>query len=126
MIAKLKPIRVNVTARDLRIGRACDCFECPVALALQRATGDNEAQVNNTLDGDVWLEAWGRMIEAPPKVRLAVRAVDHGLRGGVTPFRFTLPAITDPRWKEECQECGEICEQGELDDNGCCAECAAK
>lgn len=130
---------VRVTAKDIRTGVPGDCFLCAVARALQRATGDSEANVYES-SFVVYLQVWSRHIVAPLEVRRFSREFD-GLdrtRGGrarlpkpddypqlehVRPFTFELPPLSDPAWREACSCCEELCDAAALDDEGVCPEC---
>lgn len=128
-------VTVQVTLEDMRQAEAGECFRCAVARALQRATGDSEANVYED-DFNVRLEAHGRSIVAPVAVRLFVWALDdldrdeHGrpvlefpLEEELLPPTFVLPDYSDPDWRERCARCGGYVQAGELDDEGHCSEC---
>jgi len=126
--AKPRPVRVRVTAADIRSGEAGDCLRCAAALALQRATGDPEANVYER-DWAVWIDAHGRTTLAPAEVRKFVWEYDAlgrreggaAVLPGVAPFAFKLPPWPD--WLERCGHCEEPFGQAELDDEGLCGEC---
>lgn len=113
-------IHVTITAADIAVGERRECYSCPVALALARATGDEEANVYER-DWFLWLEAWGRSIRAPEVVRDFVRRFDDDETP--EPFAFSLPDQTDPAWQERCCRCDELFPPAELDDTGVCEEC---
>lgn len=126
---------VEVTEHDILHGVAGNCFRCAVSLALQRATGDDEANVYE-MDWLTWLHVHGRDILAPGEVRQWIWAYD-GLdrddkgRIDVTnrraklpePITFDLPELDDPEWQERCYHCEALFPRDELDDEGVCAEC---
>lgn len=135
----MTPTPVRVTAKDIRSGIAGDCFRCAVALAVQRATGDAEANVFEDYSWTLRIEAWSRSVAAPCDVRFFTYNFDGLLRkrtnravlparleGDVAPFSFTLPADDDPEWDERCYRCEHFCKAEDLDDEGVCDECNAK
>jgi hypothetical protein len=128
-------MQVCVTLDDIADGLIGDCYRCPVALALARATGDREANVYDD-GGGIWLEVWGRVIEPPHEVWVFVREFDalprtedrhpnvvHVDYRQPEPFAFTVPDLDDPKWRECCSCCGDLFDPSELDDDGLCAEC---
>lgn len=131
-------ILVEVSAADIADGVAGDCFLCPVAIALNRATGDTAANVNEAT-WDLRIEVSGRSIPAPRKVRDFVYAFDaqprdphnrldiyHADYDPPAPFTFELPDLSDPEWEEKCYVCEQPFDPSELDDDGCCGECRDK
>ena len=128
--------KIRVSASDIRNGRAADCFRCAVARALQRATGDDEAHVNE-IDYLLRLHVWGRIFTAPQCVTDFIVAFDRHyerydsgrvklprrLPEDVRPFSFTIPPLDDPEWEEQCYHCEELCDPKTLDDEGVCQEC---
>jgi hypothetical protein len=120
-------IKVNVTAKDIKAGEAAECYRCPVAIALQRATKDREARVVS-VDWRLYLVVWCRYIAAPVEVRDFVIDFDHRSEDDSPPkpFRFTLPPLADEPWEEECYGCEELFSPNELDDEGYCKECATE
>lgn len=116
-------------------GVAGDCFNCAVALALTRATGDDHANVYSNLDG-TWIEVWSRHIRAPyevvefishydqlprhPDGRPVLNAYAYHLP---KPFSFELPGQSDPEWQELCQGCEHRFGREDLDDEGLCEDC---
>jgi hypothetical protein len=113
-----KAFRVRVTKKDCKRGEKRSCFRCPVALALQRATGDSEANVFE-MDWQLYLEACGRLALAPQQVVQFIWDKDADL--DPEPISFDLPPIKD--WKEKCCQCQDIFEQVDLDRKGFCEEC---
>lgn len=131
-------MNVDVTDRDIVAAKAGNCFRCAVALALARATGDDHANAYER-DFELRLEAWGRSIAAPRKVRQFVRQLDDQPRDDsgrldlVHPdcdppssFSFSLPEFDDPKWKDSCYACGWLFDRDELDDEGMCCKCSEK
>lgn len=92
------------------------CFTCPVALALQRATGDNEARVIEA-GWTYYLVVWSRWHPAPLPVRAFIRAFDDRKVAARDAISFVLPPVSDPAWKEECYRCRTLYE------DGVCPEC---
>lgn len=130
-----KPIAVRVTKAHIANGEAGDCFKCAVALALAKATGDDEANVYEN-DWTMYLHVWSRHIVAPYEVRQFVYDFDGQPRredGRIDlddeqceppkPFAFTLPPLSDPEWQERCYQCEELFDPSELDDEGVCKAC---
>jgi hypothetical protein len=77
-------VRIDVTADDIRRGRRDDALACPVALALDRATGEPWG-----VDPKIMIEAtYGRMAGTPPEVASFVCDFDAGRE--VAPFSFDL------------------------------------
>lgn len=115
-------INVTVTAADIADGKANDCFRCPVALAVARATGDSEANVYER-DWEFWIEAHGRNTKTPCCVADFVSNFDRKEDGEPLPssFSFSLPDWGD--WLERCYRCESFCSDDELDDDGVCEEC---
>jgi hypothetical protein len=135
---------VKVTKRLIRQGRACDCYFCPVAEALQHATKDEEASVVSR-DWQLYLHVWGRYMLAPFEVTAFVHAYDDLNPSGpvdpwdrrlgympavpkilpkeLSPFMFEIPDMNDPEWQEECHQCEQLFDAKELDDEGYCLEC---
>lgn len=80
-------MRIEVTERDIRLGRPRRAFTCPVARAVKRATGARTVGVDDvviTLD-------MAREFETPKKVRDFIGKLDFDGRRGLKPFSFTLP-----------------------------------
>lgn len=118
-----EPIVVIVTAEDVFGGVAGDCFRCPIACALARATGDAEANVYER-DFVIYLQAEGRSIEAPPEAAAFSWKFDARDKGGPPgPFAFTLPPLTDSAWMGNCEDCGHLFPPDELDDEWSCEDC---
>lgn len=128
-------ITVNLTAEDIANGIAGDCHRCAVALALTRATKDDEAMVYDS-EWTIHLSVWGRSITAPYEVRHFTHEFDgqprteagridtnHRDYKPMDPFDFELPDQDDPEWEQECYECGESFDPSDLDDEGYCKEC---
>jgi hypothetical protein len=131
-------IKVSVTAEDMDQGIIGDCYECAVALALNRATGDTESMVYEH-DFSIYLKVNFRSISAPYEVRSFVHDFDaqprtednhvdtaHPDYEPLKPFDFELPDQDKPEWLEGCQDCGELFEASELGDEGCCEDCRAR
>lgn len=128
--------RIRITKADLAAGEAGNCFRCPVAVALQRATKDDHANVYER-DWMTYIQVGALHLLAPYQVSNFVHAVDHAKRdeGGhpiieslmpherPKPFAFTLPPWKSPEWKESCYGCEELFQPEELDDEGNCEEC---
>lgn len=126
-----KPLKVHVTAEDIREGVAGDCFSCAVARAVERATGDDHANLYRR-DYVLYIEAWSRSVEAPPEVCRFVTAFDDTPEGEtpadwygrpLEPFAFELPHAKSREWKERCYGCEELFAPSKLDDDGCCPAC---
>jgi hypothetical protein len=113
-----QPFRVEVTAADIEHGEARDCYCCPAARAIQRATGDDTACVES-IDWGLHVGAHGRIVRAPLEVSDFVDAIDAEEKPA--PFSFELPPIKD--WQEQCAGCEGIFEQDELDGEGYCEGC---
>lgn len=136
MSKRAKVIRARITAKDIASGVAGNCHSCPVAISLDRATGDTEAMVYER-DWQMHLRVHGRVILAPYEVAKFVRDFDDMPRtddGRIDttaeaygdrpkPFAFILPSLDDPEWKEECYGCEQLFDASELDDEGYCGEC---
>ncbi len=129
---------INVTHEDIRHGKAGDCFNCAVALALWRVTEDDHAQVFEA-DYLLRLECWSRSIVAPWEVTQFVGAFDSLERDDngqvifpdempdeLQPFTFEIPDGNDPEWDEECPGCQRFIKADEQDDEGYCAECCER
>lgn len=118
---------IAVTQADIDTGET-GCFNCPVAIALQRALGDTEANVYER-DWEIHLNVHSRHILAPHDVAVFVHDFDgRGSRFDERPkpFEFDLPGFDDPEWKERCQHCEQLFDAAKLDDEGVCKECLAK
>lgn len=113
-------LTITITPADIAAGDRSNCFRCPAAIAVARATGDSEANVYDA-DFSLWIEAHSRHIRAPWEVREFVRSFDGECRP--SPLTFTLPDLSNPAWKERCYCCEELHGGGELDDEGVCLEC---
>lgn len=129
--------KISVSAADIAAGRAGDCFRCPVAIALARATGDGEANVYER-DFEMWIEVGGRHTRAPHEVREFVHGFDgqprtedgrpdtgHEDYDPPGPFEFELPDRDGPEWQGRCYCCEELFAPSELDDEGFCQGCAS-
>ncbi len=132
------PQTIHVRVKHIRAGLGGDCFRCAVALALQEATGDDEANVYED-DYLTRLEVHGRSVVAPGEVRQYVWNYDAAPRLAdgrpalaarlperLRPFSFEIPDQNDPEWDERCYGCDEYFKADELDCEGCCGECHAK
>jgi len=131
---KTEPTRVRVTRKDIREGKAGDCFRCAVGRALHRATGDDHANVY-VRDWTMYIEVWSRHIMSPDGVRQFVNEYDdlprtadgkvflpNSMPDSLKPFAFDLPPPGDPDWQERCYGCEGLFQPAELDE-GCCVEC---
>lgn len=118
-------ITIAVTQVDIDLGERQDCFHCPVARALQRATGDDHAEVWER-DYVLHIGVWSRSLVAPAEVQQFVRCLDGQWEGTIAPFSFELPALDDPEWEEQCGECEELHRPSELDGDGLCVACRAE
>jgi hypothetical protein len=116
-------MHIVVTPEDIAVGLKGDCYRCPVALALERVTGDTDANIFQQ-GYTLWIEAWSRCIPAPYPVLRFIRDFDDEVQ--VQSFAFDLPEQSDPEWKERCYGCEEFVEPSELDDEGFCQECGPK
>lgn len=77
-------MRIEVTEEDIRKGVRLDCYECPVALAISRAT-ESDAHV----EGDVMLDGNRRRVFVlPDEVTRRIRVYDFV--GEMEPFSFDL------------------------------------
>jgi hypothetical protein len=130
-------MKIRVTTQDIRRGVACDCFNCPVAEALQRATKDRESRIVSH-DWNLMIVVNGRWLLADDAVADFVHAFDDlsprrneahrpelpkRLPPNIRPFTFTIPPLDDPEWQEECYGCEELFAPAELDDQGYCTNC---
>jgi hypothetical protein len=133
---RAKPYRVQVTPADIREGMCGDCFNCAIALALQRATGDDHANVHEA-DFGMYLEAHSRVIVCPREVVAFVWKYDTMPRNerqrpiipdvlpdNLRPFEFELPPFDSLEWEERCYECDGLFPTVELNDEQYCPECA--
>jgi hypothetical protein len=107
-----------------------------MALALQEATGDDEARVYER-DWVMYVEVHGRHLRAPAEVRRFVNLYDAmgideaGNRvrpdrltaADLKPFTFALPPRDDPEWEVRSCCCEELFPPNELDDEGVCPDC---
>lgn len=124
------PKTITVTAEDISQGVPGNCFSCPVALAMERAYGNDccGANVYSSLDG-IRVEVFGQSTPAPPEVIQFVLEFDKAKklkRPKFQPFTFDLPDDNDPAWHEKCYECEELFPTAQLDDDALCKSCAAK
>lgn len=90
-------IRVKVTADDIENGRRHACYQCPVALAINRAfKGKIKARVDVGMIGlynmisKSTAPLHAATIVAPVEVNDFVLAFDHKVAGAY-PFEFDLP-----------------------------------
>lgn len=111
------PLIVHVTAEDIQAGYANDCYRCPVALALQRATGDRTANVYEDEEFLMRCEVDCRYYLLPCDVTRFVRDFDQG--ADLQPFSSALPDVTS--WQQQCAECDEYVDA--VDDSGLCETC---
>lgn len=81
-------IVIDVTIRDIEEGERADCYVCPVALAVGRATGE----VAHVMGDDVLLEDLDLVADLPREARVWVRAYDANDEVPM-PFSFTLPDL---------------------------------
>ncbi len=81
--------RISVTAQNIKKAVPGDCCNCPIALALLRATG-REIKVSSAVFYD-----WGKEIKVviPPKVRKFIELFDSGKP--VKPITFEYPDLTE-------------------------------
>ena len=85
----LSVVRVRVTAADIAAGRPSDACSCPVALAVQRATGDPTVDVCGVVAAGSLRAHFGlRGVDLPLAAVNFVSAFDRG--DPVTPFEFDL------------------------------------
>lgn len=80
-----RKIRVNVTRRDIEKGRPGRFDACPIARAVRRHDGLQEAFVGQT---HINVVRPSRVVELPPEARVFVLAFDHGYLS--PPFTFSL------------------------------------
>lgn len=133
-------IKVSVTAEDIAEGRAGNCHDCPVALAVLRAVGDTDTEVS-VYDHDwvTYIQVGGRCIPAPHRVAAFISQFDmqprlKDMRANradpkykvLLPFDFDLPGDDDPDWREHCYHCNELFEPAALDGEGVCKGCLAE
>ena len=129
-------LTVRVTKDDIRRGVAGDCDACAVALAASRAT-DEECGVQ-TIDWELHLRVNCFYIQVPFHVAAFVRQFDDWPRCpddtlkllpqlplGLQPFSFEIPDLTSDEWRELCWKCGDLFDQSELDEEGCCEACTS-
>ncbi len=130
---------VNVTEADIRAGLVGDCYNCAVALAVQRATGERESRIVE-IDYKTKLIVGPFYLDAPWEVARFVwefDSLDHDedghpilpddLAGAVlAPFFFELPDHGSPEWEESCYGCEQLFAPDELDGEGYCEECLRK
>lgn len=132
-----KEMQITLTEHDIHKGVAGDCRQCAIALALQRATKDEEANVTE-IEHVLYLSCWGRYIAAPWQVQRFIWEFDKLPREedkkpklpdilpkSLRPFSFVLPDMGREDWKALCYECEQLCDPDELDDEGCCKSCCA-
>lgn len=82
-------MKISVTQEDINEGTPQDCWSCPIARAVQRATGFDWVEV----DG-MYVEAGGvpqKSCELPAEARRFVNKFDDGRY--VEPFDFFLPEL---------------------------------
>ena len=79
----MKVYTINVTALDIRRGKAGNADNCPIARAARRATRNRTLSVGTTV-----LSYGGREIKLPPRARNFVSAFDT--EATVKPFSFKL------------------------------------
>ena len=76
-------MKIEVTQQDISEGTPGVCMECPIALAVQRATGDKDASVTPQI---VWVG--GTFYVLPVTAREFIRKFDG--RKDVAPFEFEM------------------------------------
>lgn len=136
-------IHVEVTEQDIRNGIAADCYACPAATALVRATNEECAIVR--IDWTLYIRVGYRHMEAPDRVWRFVEAFDDldgaemenrlfpfrpqvpaVLEEDLAPFTFEIPDLASEEWHEACAHCEILFASDELDDEGLCPECKGK
>jgi hypothetical protein len=117
-------IKVKVKREHIRKGIAHDCHRCPVVLAIADAIPDSEPMLYEDMADGTRIDVCGRTIRAPHEVFDFMVDFDHGRKCDVAPFSFELPDLDDREWQEKCYHCEELFDPEELDDEGCCPECA--
>lgn len=80
----MRRVRVEVTADDIAAGKTYDCFHCPVAIALARATGFEQAYAGPGSFGN----GNGRKGATPTEASEFMYAFDAGKQ--VQPFAFEV------------------------------------
>jgi hypothetical protein len=95
---------VPLTARHLAHGDPWNCYSCPVALALEEATGQGWYVTDDTarmelLHGWSWRPPGGHIWRFPPWVRALIRRIDR--REPVTPCMLRLPRRFVPFFIQE-------------------------
>lgn len=75
----------SLTAADLAAGEIGSCTECPVALAVRRATGGERVTVE-----PYGIVVDGTLYQVPPEVDAAIDLIDEGRALEVVPFAFAL------------------------------------
>lgn len=83
-----KRIKVSVTMAHILVGRRANCINCPVALAMRDATGENRTRAYNyhALVGDVYYRL-------PERAKRWISKFDEG--GEIKPFNFYLQDYAD-------------------------------
>jgi hypothetical protein len=84
--------RVEVTADDIRRGRRYECRYCPVALALNRATGE-AWEVGPRF---AWTHRGGPAVPLPPAAAAFVDRFDIHGRGDPFSFDLEVPTCATP------------------------------
>lgn len=85
MAKRIKGMRIDVTGDDIQNGHRAGCYDCPVALAIERATGEEAHVFGST----VMLNGDSRRTYRLPNVALArIDAYDGGR--SMEPFSFEL------------------------------------
>jgi hypothetical protein len=85
----MRTVRVEVTAEDIRDGRARDCFNCPVSRAIDRAVGARVASGAGVayITGQDCVNV--ELSSLPDGARAFMTAFDHR-PGPFHPFAFDL------------------------------------
>lgn len=81
-------MKVEVTAEDIAMGQRYSAEKCPVALAIERATGRRAIAGLTTIHWYPPGESWMCRQGLPREVARFIRAFDHGRP--VSPFSFSL------------------------------------
>ena len=80
-------MRVKAEGRHIEHGKQCQCYACPIALAVCEAAGTERASVDGSCIQ--WRESDGWKVGATPeKARQFITAFDNG--DPVQPFEFEL------------------------------------
>lgn len=82
-------VRIEVTSEDIACGIESNCTECPIALALRRATTRVYHVHADRIEYP--LAHGGGYVPHPPQVREWIGRFDSGQR--VDPFGFDLPEL---------------------------------